>query len=107
MNAFKQKMTAVSGFVGDAYARAGVAATVAIGKAKSKVSENSNFAKAGGGAALAFAGSAARASGFDDIMDAVDLGSVATKIIAVGLIVVGIYLAMQGISVAKRVISKV
>lgn len=107
MFGMKTKMTAVSGFVADAYARAGASATIAIAKAKTKVSENSNFAKAGGGAALAVAGSAARASGFDDIMDGVDLGSVATKIIAVGLIVVGIYLAMQGISVAKRVISKV
>jgi hypothetical protein len=40
-------------------------------------------------------------------MDAIDLGSVATKIVAMGVIVVGVYLAMQGISVAKRVISKV
>lgn len=56
---------------------------------------------------VGLAATGAHASAFDDILDGVDLGSVATKIVAVGLLVVGIYLAMQGISVAKRVISKV
>ena len=64
------------------------------------------LAKATVGALAASAG-LAHAGPFDDIMDAIDLGSVATKIVAMGVIVVGIYLAMQGISVAKRVISKV
>lgn len=65
------------------------------------------WAKASVAAVVAVAGASAHAGPFDDIMDGIDLGSVATKIVAVGIIVVGIYLAMQGISVAKRVISKV
>jgi hypothetical protein len=65
------------------------------------------WAKAAVATLLATAGASAHAGPFDDIMDAIDLGSVATKIVAMGVIVVGVYLAMQGISVAKRVISKV
>ncbi len=68
---------------------------------------NVNAVRAGVAAGLALAGSASHAAGFDDILDAISISSFDTKIIAVGLVVVGIYLTMQGITVAKRVISKI
>ena len=74
---------------------------------KAKQKAGNLWAKASVASMLAIAGASAHAGPFEDIMDGVDLGAVSTKIVAVGLIVVGIYLAMQGISVAKRVISKV
>lgn len=41
-----------------------------------------------------------------DIFAAVDLGSATTAVIAAGVLIVGIALAMKGITLAKRAINK-
>lgn len=41
------------------------------------------------------------------LLDGIDISSAAAKIAAFGLVVVGIVLGVHGISVAKRVISKI
>lgn len=57
-----------------------------------------------GGIVLA---SSAHAAGMDDILDEIDVSGIATKVGSIALVVVGVYLTIQGISVAKRIISKV
>lgn len=46
-------------------------------------------------------------SPFDPFFDAISLDGVSAKVIAVGLLVVGIALAFKGPDIAKRVIRKV
>lgn len=55
------------------------------------------------GAAMAADGD----TGFDAFLDAVNLGGLSAKVIAVGLLIVGIALAFKGPDIAKRVIRKV
>jgi hypothetical protein len=43
----------------------------------------------------------------DQFLDAIGLGTVSGKVVAVGLIIVGIALAFKGPDIAKRVIRKV
>lgn len=50
---------------------------------------------------------AAGGSGIDAALDAVDLSSIATKVGAAGLLIVGIALVFKGPALAKRIISKV
>ena len=70
-----------------------------------------NFAaKLGTGAFLAGAtllANAQSATGIDAALDAVDLSSIATKVGAAGLLIVGIALVFKGPVLAKRIISKV
>lgn len=65
-------------------------------------------AAAAGLSALALTGAAhaQTATGIDSLFDAVDFAGVATKVIAVGVVVVGIAMALKGISLVKRVIGK-
>ena len=49
----------------------------------------------------------AYASGFDDFIDAVDLSGLAVKVIAAGLLVVGVAVAFKGSDLGKRVVRKV
>lgn len=44
---------------------------------------------------------------FDQFLDAIGLGTTSGKVIAVGLLIVGIALAFKGPDIAKRVIRKV
>ena len=46
-------------------------------------------------------------TGIDAMLDAVDLSSIATKVGAAGLLIVGIALVFKGPALAKRIISKV
>lgn len=46
-------------------------------------------------------------SAFDAFIDEVDLAGVATKIIAAGLLIVGIAVAFKGPDLAKRLVRKV
>lgn len=46
-------------------------------------------------------------TGIDSILDAVDLSGISTKVIAMGLLIVGIALVFKGPDLAKRVIRKV
>jgi hypothetical protein len=41
-----------------------------------------------------------------DIFAAIDLGSVTTAVVAAGVLIVGIALALKGISLAKRAVNK-
>lgn len=75
--------------------------------AAAKTAADHAWAKASVAGLVLAASASARADGMSDLLDGIDLAGVGTKIGAVGLVVVGIYLTMQGISVAKRVISKV
>ena len=50
---------------------------------------------------------AAHAAGFDDFIDAVDLSGLAVKVIAAGLLVVGVAVAFKGSDLGKRVVRKV
>jgi len=43
----------------------------------------------------------------DALWQAVDLSGVATKIGAIGVVVVGIHMTIKGISIVKRVVNKV
>lgn len=47
------------------------------------------------------------AAGIDDLFDAVDLSTTATKISALALVIVGIALVIKGPTIVKRIISKV
>ena len=49
----------------------------------------------------------AYAAGFDDFIDAVDLSGLAVKVIAAGLLVVGVAVAFKGSDLGKRVVRKV
>lgn len=46
-------------------------------------------------------------TGIDSILDAVDLSGITTKVVAMGLLIVGIALVFKGPDLAKRVIRKV
>lgn len=46
-------------------------------------------------------------TGIDSILDAVDLSGISTKVVAMGLLIVGIALVFKGPDLAKRVIRKV
>lgn len=63
------------------------------------------------GTALLLIGSAAMAQTadgpFDAFLDAIGLGTTSGKVIAIGLLIVGIALAFKGPDLAKRVIRKV
>lgn len=69
-------------------ARVAVAGSLALGSVAAMAQE-------GGGTALA------------DILDAVDLSGIGTKIGAAALVIVGIALLFKGPALAKRIISKV
>ena len=43
----------------------------------------------------------------DVLWQAVDLAGIATKIAAIGAVVVGIHMTMKGITIVKRVVNKV
>jgi len=47
------------------------------------------------------------AAGLDDIFDAIDLSGISAKVLALGLLIVGIALIMKGPSIAKRIIGKI
>lgn len=49
----------------------------------------------------------AHAAGFDDFIDAVDLSGLSVKVIAAGLLVVGIAIAFKGSDLGKRIVRKV
>lgn len=49
----------------------------------------------------------AHAAGFDDFIDAVDLTGLSAKVVAAGLLVVGIAIAFKGSDLGKRVVRKV
>lgn len=49
----------------------------------------------------------AEGTGFDTIIDSVDLSGVSAKVVALAVIVVGIALVFKGPDIAKRVIRKV
>ena len=74
-----------------------------------------NLANKYGSKALALAAAApfllvnsAHAAGpIDDMLGAIDLSSIATKIGALGLVIVAIALVFKGPAIAKRIISKV
>lgn len=55
----------------------------------------------------AMAVTASHAAGMDDLFDAVDVSSVATKVTALAVVIVGIALVMKGPSVVKRIIAKI
>jgi len=66
------------------------------------------YARAGVAASLALASVAAHAvSPLDPILDAVDLSGIAVKVGAAALVIVGIALVFKGPALAKRIISKV
>lgn len=57
---------------------------------------------------LAMHGAMAQTAGpFDEFFDAIGLGGVTAKIVAVGVLIVGIALAFKGPDLAKRVVRKV
>ena len=49
----------------------------------------------------------AHAAGFDDFIDEVDLTGLSVKVIAAGLLVVGIAIAFKGSDLGKRIVRKV
>lgn len=49
----------------------------------------------------------AHAAGWDDFFDAVDLSGVTAKVIAAGLLIIGIAVAFKGPDLAKRIVRKV
>lgn len=64
-------------------------------------------AKAVAATGMAMAVTASQAAGMDDLFDAVDVSSVATKVTALAVVIVGIALVMKGPSVVKRIIAKI
>jgi hypothetical protein len=59
------------------------------------------------GIAMSSAIASAQTTGFDAVLDAVDLAGVATKIGALAVLIVGIALVFKGPDLAKRIIRKV
>lgn len=59
-----------------------------------------------GAAAPAFAEGGSSASALDQMFAAVNLGTVVTFVTGAGVTIIGIALAIKGISLAKRLVSK-
>lgn len=66
-----------------------------------------NLLAAASGFAMSAAAFAQRTSPMETMLDEVDLTGLSVKIIAVGVLIVGIALAFKGPDLAKRVIRKV
>ena len=64
-------------------------------------------AKVVAGSAGALAVASSHAAGLDDLFDAVDLSGVSVKVLALGVVIVGIALYMKGPAIVKRIIAKV
>lgn len=64
-------------------------------------------AKVVAGSAGALAVASAHAAGLDDLFDAIDLSGVSVKVLALGVVIVGIALYMKGPAIVKRIIAKV
>ena len=47
------------------------------------------------------------ATPFDTLMDAIALSDMTTKIVAIGVLIIGIAVAFKAVTVAKRAVSKV
>lgn len=59
------------------------------------------------GSLVLVASAGARAEGVDDIWGAVDLSGTTAKVIAAGVLIVGVAMAFKSIVLAKRTVSKV
>ena len=64
-------------------------------------------AKVVAGSAGALAVASSHAAGLDDLFDAIDLSGVSVKVLALGVVIVGIALYMKGPAIVKRIIAKV
>ena len=49
----------------------------------------------------------AQSSGIDSMFDAIDLSGISAKVVALGLLIVGIALVFKGPALAKRIINKI
>ena len=59
------------------------------------------------GAKVVAASASSHAAGLDDLFDAIDLSGVSVKVLALGVVIVGIALYMKGPAIVKRIIAKV
>lgn len=64
-------------------------------------------AKVVAGSAGALAVASSHAAGLDDLFDAVDLSGINVKVLAMGVIIVGIALYLKGPAIVKRIIAKI
>ena len=64
-------------------------------------------AKVVAGSAGALAVASSHAAGIDDLFDAVDLSGISVKVLALGVIIVGIALYLKGPAIVKRIIAKI
>ena len=78
---------------------------------KFSVSVSNRWATAGAAMAVALTSVPAFAAGepgaIDTLFDAVDLSGIQAKVLALGLVIVGIALVFKGPSLVKRIISKI
>ncbi|WP_313332035.1 hypothetical protein [Comamonas sp.] len=66
-----------------------------------------NVARLGVAAGTAMMAVSSHAAGMDALFDEVDMGSTATKITALAVVIVGIALVIKGPAVVKRIIAKI
>lgn len=66
-----------------------------------------NAAKIATGAGVLVLSAQSHAAGLDDVFDAVDLSTVATKVGALAVAIVGIALVVKGPSIVKRIIARI
>ncbi len=65
-------------------------------------------AAAAGASTLALSTAArAQGTGIDTLFDAIDLSGISAKVMALGVLIVGIALVFKGPALAKRIISKI
>jgi len=68
---------------------------------------NAQRAAAVGAMALASSAAFAQSTGVESLFDSVDLSGISAKILALGLLIVGIALILKGPSIVKRIIAKI
>lgn len=64
-------------------------------------------AQAAVGSLLLMSSAGARAEGIDDIWAAIDLTGLSAKIVAAGVLIIGITMAFKSIGLGKRTVNKV
>lgn len=57
-------------------------------------------------AAMTLASQAHAEAAYDGIFDAIDLAGISTKVVAVGVIIIGIALVMKAITLGKKTVNK-
>ncbi|MFA9283878.1 MULTISPECIES: hypothetical protein [unclassified Comamonas] len=65
------------------------------------------YARLGVAAGTAMMAVSSHAAGVDDLFDEIDLAGISAKVLALGLIIVGISLVIKGPAIVKRIVAKI